>query len=240
MGTFVLVPGGWLGGWAWQRVAAGLRAAGHVVYAVTLTGLGDRAHLPCEGLHTHIEDVVGMLRCEDLQDVVLVGHSYGGAVVTGVAEAEPGRIGELVFYDALVPQSGETPADCVRAAGPLGEAMCDAIDADAARRGDGRFGFVPPVEYWGLGDDIEWVRPRVVPHPYAPQNEPIVRTDRSAGIPRRYIMLMEFMQPMAERAAADGAQVVELQETSRGRVGHYGMLTAPAETAGLLAAVGGS
>ena len=240
MATFVLVPGGWLGGWAWQRVATGLRAAGHIVYPVTLTGLGERRHVPCEGLDTHIEDVAGLLRFEDLRDVVLVGHSYGGAVATAVAEAEPSRIGELIYYDALVPLSGETPADCVRATGPVGEAMCDAIDADAARRGDGRFGFVPPVDYWGLGDDLEWVRQRVVPHPYPPQNQPIERSDQGASIPRRYIMLMEFMQPMAERAAADGAQVAELLETPRGPVGHYGMLTAPAETTALLAALGSS
>lgn len=236
MGTFVLVPGGWLGGWAWQRVATALRAAGHVAYPVTLTGLGDRSHLECEGLTTHIDDVARLLRYEDLHDAVLVGHSYGGAVITGVAEAEPERVGSLVFYDSLVPRAGESAADCVRACGPIGDVLCDEIDADAARRGDGRFGYVPPVEAWGLGDDLDWVRERVVPHPHAVQGDPVPRTDATAGIPRRFILLMDFLRPMADRARADGAEVVELLETERGPVGHYGMLTAPAETAAALIA----
>src|SRR6266511_3487775 len=98
MAVFVLVHGGFHGGWCWRRVAPHLRAAGHEVYTPTLTGLGERAHLatPETGLDTHIRDVLGVLAFEDLRDVVLVGHSMAGMVVTGVAERAPDRLAHLV------------------------------------------------------------------------------------------------------------------------------------------------
>src|SRR3712207_7379490 len=94
MATYVLVGGGWLGGWCWQRVARRLREEGHDVYPATLTGLGERVHLasPEVDLETHISDVVNLIEFEDLHDVVLLGHSYGGLVVTGAADRIPERI----------------------------------------------------------------------------------------------------------------------------------------------------
>src|SRR5437660_372527 len=99
MAAFVLVHGAWHGGWCWQRVATLLRAAGHEVYTPTLTGLGERAHLIGKevDLDTHIQDVLNVLEFEDLADVRLVGHSFGGMVVTGVVDREPARIAELVY-----------------------------------------------------------------------------------------------------------------------------------------------
>ena len=101
MATFVLVPGFWLGGWAWRVVTETLRAAGHNVYPVTLTGLGERVHLagPQVNLDTHIADVVNLLRYEELRNVVLVGHSYAGTVITGVADQASERIARLVYVD---------------------------------------------------------------------------------------------------------------------------------------------
>jgi pimeloyl-ACP methyl ester carboxylesterase len=101
MTTFVLVPGMWLGGWAWRQVAHPLRASGHNVYPVTLTGLGERVHLggPHVNLNTHIADVVNLLRYEELHDVVLVGHSYAANVISGVAAQVPERIARLVYVD---------------------------------------------------------------------------------------------------------------------------------------------
>src|SRR6266511_4363097 len=114
MAVFVLVHGGFHGGWCWRRVAALLRAAGHEVYTPTLTGLGERAHLatPDIGLDTHIRDVLGVLAFEDLRDVVLVGHSMAGMVVTGVAERAPDRLAHLVYLDASVPRDGECDLEC--------------------------------------------------------------------------------------------------------------------------------
>src|SRR4051794_40381551 len=94
MATFVIVHGAWGGGWGWREVATALRAAGHEVFTPTLTGLGERAHLarPETDLTTHVRDVVGVLECEDLRDVLLVGHSYGGMVITGAADRAPDRL----------------------------------------------------------------------------------------------------------------------------------------------------
>ena len=101
MATYVLVGGGWLGGWCWRPIARQLRADGHDAYPVTLTGLGERVHLasPEINLDTHITDVVNLIRFEDLHDVVLLGHSYAGLVVTGVADRVPERIAQLVYLD---------------------------------------------------------------------------------------------------------------------------------------------
>lgn len=108
MTTFVLVHGAWLGGWAWKHVTPRLRMAGHEVFAPTLTGLGERVHLahPGVGLETHIQDVVNVLVFEDLQQVTLVGHSYGGIVITSVADRTPERLAQLVYLDAFVPEDG--------------------------------------------------------------------------------------------------------------------------------------
>ena len=101
MTTYVLIGGGWLGGWCWQRIARRLRDDDHDVYPATLTGLGERVHLasPQVDLETHITDVVNLIEFEDLHDVMLLGHSYGGLVVTGVADRIPERISELVYLD---------------------------------------------------------------------------------------------------------------------------------------------
>jgi pimeloyl-ACP methyl ester carboxylesterase len=110
MATFVLVHGAWHGGWCYQAVARKLRAAGHEVHTPTLTGLGERRHLigPGVDLDTHIQDVLNVVRYEDLTGFVLCGHSYGGMVVSGVADAIPGQISALVYLDAYVPKDGES------------------------------------------------------------------------------------------------------------------------------------
>jgi pimeloyl-ACP methyl ester carboxylesterase len=109
----VLVPGACLGGWAWREVAERLRSAGHAVYPVTLTGLGDRAHLatPTVDLDTHIDDVLGVLDYEDLHDAVLVGHSYAGVVVTGAADRRPDRLSGLIYLDCSPLPNGMAIAD---------------------------------------------------------------------------------------------------------------------------------
>jgi pimeloyl-ACP methyl ester carboxylesterase len=108
--TFVLVPGGWHGGWYFRPIAEALRSAGRTAYAVTLTGLGERAHLrtAATNLDTHIEDVVAVLEAEEITDAVLVGHSYGGMVITGAADRCPERVARLVYADAYVPRHGES------------------------------------------------------------------------------------------------------------------------------------
>jgi pimeloyl-ACP methyl ester carboxylesterase len=123
--VFVIVHGAWGGGWDWKNVASILAADGHTVYRPTLTGLGERAHLarPDIGLSTHVKDIVNVILYEDLHDVVLVGHSYGGMVITGVLDEIPDRIRHVVYLDAFVPEDGESANDYWRILGraPLAE-----------------------------------------------------------------------------------------------------------------------
>ena len=131
MATYVLVHGAWSGGWCWSPVARRLRAAGHDVFAPTLTGQGERAHLFSleVGLDTHVHDVVAVMGLEDCAEVVLVGHGYGGVVITAVAEEVPSRLGSLVYVDALVPFDDRSTFDLlpvdVRDGGESGEVRPD-------------------------------------------------------------------------------------------------------------------
>jgi pimeloyl-ACP methyl ester carboxylesterase len=181
MATFVLVHGAWHGGWCWQRVAPALRRAGHEVYAPSLTGLGERRHLggPQVNLDTHIEDVAGLIEMEGLAQVILLGHSYGGMVVTGVADRMAGRIAHLIYLDAFVPENGRCLLDY-------------AVPERAARmREEGeRTGAVspPPMSLWGLSQpqDLAFVEPREVPHPYATMCQKI-RLTGQVQVPRTFI-----------------------------------------------------
>jgi pimeloyl-ACP methyl ester carboxylesterase len=111
--TFVLVHGAWSGGWCYHKVAARLRAHGHTVFTPTLTGQGERSHLLAGNINLslHIEDVLAVFRCEELSNAVLAGHSYGGMVITGVADRIPERIAALVYLDAFLPEDGQSLFD---------------------------------------------------------------------------------------------------------------------------------
>ena len=113
MATFVLVHGAWHGSWCWKRVRTAVQAQGHDVFTPTLTGVGERSHLlsPHVNLDTHIDDIVNLILWEELSDVVLCGHSYGGCVISGVAERVPDRIGALVYLDAFVLEDGQSLHD---------------------------------------------------------------------------------------------------------------------------------
>jgi pimeloyl-ACP methyl ester carboxylesterase len=165
LATYVLVHGGGHGGWCYQRVARMLRSEGHEVYTPTLTGLGERSHLmsPRIDLDLQITDVVNVLHYEDLRDVILVGHSYGGMVITGTADRAGERIGRLVYLDAANPKNHESLVDIA----PMIEVT----------RGSGRvidgvelvlFPGTDPLGYYGVTDpdDIEWMKPKLTPHPW--------------------------------------------------------------------------
>jgi pimeloyl-ACP methyl ester carboxylesterase len=164
MATYLLVHGAWHGGWCWKKVAPLLRAAGHEVFTPTLIGLGDRAHLlaPDINLTTHITDIVNVLAYEDLRDVILVGHSYAGLVITGVAQHSAHRLAHLVYLDALFPMEDDRSwAALVRRHQPAIAAM-----ADAQIRESGERWLLPPPSgemLFGITDptDWEWVRSRL-------------------------------------------------------------------------------
>jgi pimeloyl-ACP methyl ester carboxylesterase len=173
MVTFVLVHGAWHGGWCWRFVRPLLK--GHDVFAPSLTGLGERRHLarPDIDLDLHIADVVSILEVEDLRDVILVGHSYGGMVVTGAADRAPDRIRRIVYLDAFFPENGKCALDYV-------------VPERAARmREEGeRVGSItpPPVSLWGLSkpEHIDFVKPREVRHPYRTMSQKIILKNEAA------------------------------------------------------------
>jgi pimeloyl-ACP methyl ester carboxylesterase len=223
MATFVLVHGSTGGGWVWRPVTAGVRAAGHEAWAPTLTGMGERVHLagPAVGLDTHILDVANVLEYEDLRAVVLVGHSYGGMVITGVAERMPARLTHLVYLDALVPADGQAMTDFYP------PAVRDGLEAAARTHGDG----------WRVPLGPE-AGPRATPHLLKPLTQPVtVRDPAAAALPRTYIACTApSSDPLHQPIAATAAR---LRATAGWRyrelaTGHGPMWSAPQELTALL------
>jgi pimeloyl-ACP methyl ester carboxylesterase len=188
MPQFVLVHGAWHGAWCWSRVLPLLRADGDVAHAVTLTGVGERAHLLSADIRlaTHVTDVLNLIECEELDDVVLVGHSYAGIVITGVADtllrARPGRLRHLVYVDACVPRTGESwssthPPEVV------------AARVQAATDGGGISIPPPDAEAFGLaGADRAWVNRRQTPQPFGVYRDPLAFDEaRVANVPRTFV-----------------------------------------------------
>jgi pimeloyl-ACP methyl ester carboxylesterase len=166
MATFVLVPGGAHGGWCYQKVARLLRSEGHEVHALTLSGLGERSHQlnPGIDLNTHVQDVVNVLFYEDLRDVVLVGHSYGGMVITGAADRAADRVGKIVYLDAANPVNGQSLVDV---AGPI-----ITVTRDVGTTVDGVELVLLPAPgsaaFYGITDpaDQAWADERFTGHPW--------------------------------------------------------------------------
>jgi pimeloyl-ACP methyl ester carboxylesterase len=194
--TFVLVHGAWHGGWCWRRVADRLRGGGHNVFTPTLTGLGERSHLVSAGidLKTHIADVVNVMKWEGLSDVVLCGHSYGGFVISGVAEAMAPAIRSIVFLDAFVPGNGDTVNDLTAPA--VREAVGVAI-----QRGDL---VIPPraAEAFGVNAaDRVWVDRLCVGQPIGTFTDKIALTGARDCIARKsYIRAKSYPNPGFDRA----------------------------------------
>jgi pimeloyl-ACP methyl ester carboxylesterase len=224
--TFVLVHGAWGGAWIWRRILGPLRAAGHEVHAATLTGDGDRAHLRRAdiSLQDHIADVLGLIDAEELREIVLVGHSYAGMVITGVADAllahGPGQLRQLVYVDAQVPWPGESWSS-------LHSAEVQAQrEAMAAAHG----GALPPADpaAFGLdGADREWLLRRQVPHPFGLYRDALLHdAERLARVPRHYIACT---QPAFATALAHHARVRKMAgwQFNELATGHYPMVSAP-------------
>ena len=173
MSTYVLVHGAWGGSWCWKGIRRALQARGHEVYTPTLTGVGERSHLlsPQVDLHTHISDVVNLIRWEDLSDIVLCGHSYGGCVVTGAADRVADRISALVYVDAFVPDNGRSLHDTLPAE------QRDAQVRGALTSGDGWR--VPPIpaEIFNVNlRDRDWVNRQRTPQSLATFQQPLQLT----------------------------------------------------------------
>jgi len=241
MSTFLLVHGAWHSGRCWERVAPRLESAGHRVFAPSLTGYGDRVHLlgPEVGLDTHVDDIVTLIDDEDLSEVVLVGHSYAGLVVSSVANQVPDRIAHLVYLDAMVPEDGETAVDIH----PMTQTLVDL----AARTGDGwRVPPLPeqppPLGLFGVTEpaDVAWLREMLSDQPVRCLQQP-ARLDNPAvnAIPRTHIHCVGAMPEGITRRPVpttqpngSPAQVRELP------TGHDCMITMPAELGTMLLELG--
>jgi pimeloyl-ACP methyl ester carboxylesterase len=235
--AFVLVHGGWHGAWCWERVAPPLRAAGHDVRTPTLTGLGERAHLldPRIDLDTHVRDVVGVLEHEDLSGAILLGHSYGGMVVSGVANRAAERLAHLVYLDAFAPEDGQALFDVLR------PERRDLYLQQARERGEGWRVPAPPPEALGVTDGARASRlaAKLTPQPIRTFQQPVRLTNPAAvSLPRTYVHctsgpLVPSFAPFAVRTrSAPGWRYYELA------TGHDAMLTAPETLAGVLIEVG--
>ena len=178
MAIFVLVHGGYAGSWIWREVRKGLWQAGHEVYTPSLTGMGERVHLanPDIDLSVHIQDVVNEITFSDLKEVILVGYSYAGMVVSGVAEKIPERIAQMVYLDAWVPEDGQSAVDLV---GPVAAEM--AMQAVQAY-GDG----------WKLYPTNLEDYPRMTPQPIKTGLEKLSRKNPAAGrLPKAFVYFTE-------------------------------------------------
>ena len=204
---FVLVHGAWHGGWCWRHVRARLIAAGHDVYTPTLTGQGERHHLtgPDITLDTHIEDVARVIEWEELDGVVLVGHSYGGYVVTGVADRLKDRLARVVYLDALIPTDGRAMSD---ASTPEQVAAARATLIDGYRLPS------PPPAWFGVPEtdaaNTAWLTRRLTDMPFACLTTPARLPNGGAdGLPRTFIRctappLLPGLEPAAARARSSG------------------------------------
>ena len=189
--TFVLVHGAWHGGWCWRRVADLLERQGHKVFSPTLTGLGERSHLMRAGIDvsTHVTDIVNVLKWESLTNVVLCGHSYGGMVVSGVAEKAGSAIASIVFLDAFVPENGDSMAALTS------QAVRDNLKA-ASERGDLGVPPRPAAAFLVNEKDQAWVDSLCGPQPIGTMMEKLTITGARERIAKKaYIRAGAYPNP---------------------------------------------
>ena len=228
--TYVLVHGAWHGSWCWKRVRTGLWDTGHQVFTPTLTGLGERSHLNSAtvDLSTHVADVVNLLRWEDLSDVILCGHSYGGAVIRGVADRAPDRIRTLVYLDAFVPEDGESVFDL------LEPERAQHMRMQALMAGGGWS--VPPIpaEHFNVNvRDADWVNAQCTPQSITSFEERIKLNRLPSGSHESIHIFATGWDNSPFRSAHARAKAKRWQ-TRKIACGHEVMLDLPSELTDLL------
>jgi len=219
MAIFLVAHGAWSGGWIWKKMRPLMAARGHQLYAPTMTGLGDRSHLAHRGidLEAHIADVLAVLEYENLHDVILVGHSYGGMVATGVADRARERFKHLVYLDAFVPDAGKSANDYI-----------SPVRADVMRR--------TAIEGWKVAsipipsdtspEDTVWLMARRMPQPLACLEQKFEFKNGPLTLPRTYIYAQRYLpgdpfRQFLERARKEGWPVHEMEAS------HSPHVTAP-------------
>ena len=225
MTQFVLVPGAWLGAWAWKKVTPFLQDEGHEAYPVTLTGMGERVHLASkeDGMDVAIQDVLNVIRFNDLDDFVLVGHSFAGKVVAPVADRLHDRVKAVVYLDAFRPDKVRTPQGAFNPAGeygppppgafaiPLTEAIVDHIGPDV------------------LGEDRKWMMSKATPWPLKLPSEPLTLSSNFDSVRSAYIFCTRSGDPVDEIIAGKWGKLEGPHKVID--AGHWPMITKPAEVA---------
>jgi pimeloyl-ACP methyl ester carboxylesterase len=223
MSTFVLVHGSWHGGWCWKKITPLLTKKGHLVFSPTLSGMGERFHIasPNMGLSVHIQDIVNLLEFEDLNDVILVGHSYTGMVITGVAEIST-RIRKLVYLDAIVPEHGQSMFS-----------IMNGLEAQFKRNADVK----RMVQSWAPEDfgvtdirDVAWMKSRLTPMPILTHQEKLYAPKMNAKkLPRYFIHCTQFgLGDFAEKIRQERGTVFDLDS------GHDAMIIEPEKLSSIL------
>ncbi len=232
MSVFVVAHGAWSAGWAWKKMHPLMQVRRHRLVTPTCTGLGERAHLAHSGidLETHIADIVAVLETEDLRDVVLIGHSYGGMVATGVCDRASERIAALVYIDAFAPRNGESVFDLLPPA-------ARATRQPVASNGEEAWQIPPgPMPQDTSADDRAWAEPRRRPQPVGAFSQKLQLTRGEPAIPRHYIYCSRHtpddrFRQFYERAGREGWSRYEIDAS------HNPHITAPEALADLLESI---
>ena len=239
MANIVLVHGAWHGGWCYRHTAAALRKMGHEVFTPTLTGVGERAHQADEKitLETHIRDVAGCIEAEEAKDVILVGHSYGGMVITGLADRIADRIKTLVYLDAFVPGDGESLMGLLHKAvePPVAAQFIGVFRGGALEKNSGMMNPIPAEMFNVSPANREWVTRRCVPQALATFEMPVLLSGEIENVKRRLFILADGWDPSPFRyfakkyTGAPGWEVIALP------CGHDVMVDLPNELAAAIA-----
>jgi pimeloyl-ACP methyl ester carboxylesterase len=226
--TFLVAHGAWSAGWCWKKMRPLLNKLGHELFTPTYTGIGERVHLasPDVGLETHIADMLGVIEFEDLRNIVLIGHSYGGMVATAVADRVPERLAHLVYLDAFIPRDGQSLFDLhpddVRAA----------MREGARKTGDGWRIPQNPLPPDTSETDIAWMTPRRVMQPIKTFEQPVRLSGAVERVPRTYIYCTrkdstDVFKPFAQWAnSRPGWRYMELEASHSPHVTAPGALAA--------------
>ena len=232
MATYVLVHGAWHGGWCWRRTSDILRAAGHRVFEPTLSGVGARAReaTPSIGVYAHAADVAGLVEMEEIDDIILVGHSYGGMVVTAAAEEIAARVETIVYLDAFVPKDGEAlvthlPPDRVQG-----------MIAGAMEEGDGWRVPAPHPSYFGVKkqEDIDWIVRRCTPQSLLTFMQPVRSAAPAQSIARKVYIRAEGHPGLTFAPFGEMAKATPGWDYRAVACGHEAMIEMPQELAGIL------
>jgi len=239
MANIVLVHGAWHGGWCYRHTAAALRKMGHEVFTPTHTGVGERAHQAGEDitLETHIRDVAGCIEAEEIKDIILVGHSYGGMVITGLADRMADRIKALVYLDAFVPDDGESLMALLHKAlePPVAAQFIGGFRGAALEKNCGLTNPIPAEMFNVSTENREWVNRRCVPQALATFEMPILLSGKIENVKRRLYILADGWDPSPFRyfaklhTGAPGWDVIKMP------CGHDVMVDLPNELAAVIA-----